>query len=60
MQKGIILGCKNRSNVGMDTITLASCARGKGVRFNRFRLLGWDRGSFVLVVVVGDLVSVAV
>jgi hypothetical protein len=22
MQKGVILGCENRSNVGMDTVTL--------------------------------------
>jgi hypothetical protein len=22
MQKGVILGCRNRSNMGMDTITL--------------------------------------
>jgi hypothetical protein len=27
MQKGIILGCGNRSNVGMDTFTLVRTSR---------------------------------
>jgi hypothetical protein len=28
MQKGVILGCGNRSNVGMDTVTLVISYKG--------------------------------
>jgi hypothetical protein len=29
MQKGVILGCRNRSNVGMDTVTLVLVIAGE-------------------------------